>query len=95
MTEPLNWKMDQSRRVNGSDFDSGYAIVREFNPSAVFIYAMGLEPWTRYILGIQYTEESVQLQEANKLITKCRDEGTHAELLQYKKEIIIPAERDV
>lgn len=88
MPEELNRKMDQSRRVNGSDFESGYAIVREFNPAAVYIYAMGLEPWTHYILGIQYTEESVQLMEANKLISKCLEEGIHAELLKYKKELI-------
>lgn len=91
MTQELNRKMDQSRRVNGSDFNSGYAIVNEFQPKEVYVYAMGLEPWTKYILGIKYTEESIQLIEANKLIDTCLERGIHAELLEYKKELFLPA----
>lgn len=89
MTKELNKKMDHSRRVNGSDFESGYAIVNEFRPKEVYIYAMGIEPWTRYILGIKYTEESVQLGEADKMLKACRGEGIHAELLENKKELYL------
>lgn len=88
MPVELNRKMDQSRRVNGSNFESAYAIVKEFQPKEIYVYAMGLEPWTEYILGIQYTEEAVQLREANKLIDTCMSEGIHAELLEAKKELV-------
>lgn len=89
MPRALNQKMDHSRRVNGSDFNSGYAIIKEFQPRNVYIYAMGLEPWTQYILGISYTEESVQLQEAEKLIKQCLSDGLAAELLEYQKEVFL------
>jgi L-ascorbate metabolism protein UlaG (beta-lactamase superfamily) len=91
MPSELNRRMDQSRRVNGSDFESGAAIVDEFGPSGVYVYAMGIEPWTNYILGIKYTEESVQLKEAAKMIGYCRANGIHAEILEGKREVFIPA----
>jgi len=95
MTKELNTKMDQSRRVNGSNFESGMAIVTEFNAKEVYIYAMGIEPWTRYILGIKYTEESIQLKEADKLITKCNSLGIHSELLANKRELFLKSELTV
>ncbi|MEZ2338355.1 MBL fold metallo-hydrolase [Mucilaginibacter sp. RCC_168] len=94
MPKELNKKMDHSRRVNGSDFESGYAIIKEFNPKEIYVYAMGLEPWTKYILGIMYTEESVQLQEAEKLISAASKEGIHAELLELKRELILNTDKE-
>jgi L-ascorbate metabolism protein UlaG (beta-lactamase superfamily) len=92
LTQPLSRKMDQSRRFDGSDYEKGLAMIRRLRPEAVYIYAMGQEPWLSYISPIQYTERSLQILESNRLIADCKEEGIAAERLFGQKEILIPGE---
>jgi L-ascorbate metabolism protein UlaG (beta-lactamase superfamily) len=89
LTNPLVRKMDQSRRLNGSNYEKAIDIVNRLNPKDVYVYAMGQEPWLTYITSIRYTEESRPIIESNKLVNECIMRGIRAERLFVQKEIIL------
>ena len=91
ITKQIDRKMDQSRRLNGSNFERGYALVDQFNCREVYVYAMGQEPWLNYVMSIKYTEESNPIVQSNKLIAACRERGILSERLFGKKEFIYGA----
>jgi L-ascorbate metabolism protein UlaG (beta-lactamase superfamily) len=78
---------DRSRRGRGSNCTEGMDLVHRFNCKEVYVYAMGEEPWVRYILGVEYTPESNPIVQSNMLIEQCRREGRIAERLFAEKEI--------
>jgi L-ascorbate metabolism protein UlaG (beta-lactamase superfamily) len=79
---------DQSRRLAGSDFVKGMHLVDVFNPSEIYVYAMGQEPWCEFISSIKYTDESNPIVQSNKLIDECVSRGIIAERLFGEKEIL-------
>jgi len=88
-TIPLSRKIDQSRRQNGSDCERGVSIVDALRPKQVYVYAMGQEPWLTFLTSLQYTDESVQIVESDKLVRECRRRGLAAERLYIRKEIFL------
>ena len=100
---PLSWiygplltktparKLDQSRRLNGSDYMKGMSIIDELNPKQVYVYAMGQEPWMTFVTAIQYTPESRPMTESDRLVQECGRRGIQSERLFAKKEILLPA----
>ncbi|NNB90504.1 MULTISPECIES: MBL fold metallo-hydrolase [Corallococcus] len=72
LSQPLPRKMDQSRRLNGSDSARATEILNHLNPKEVFIYAMGQEPWLRHVMVLQYDETAPQMIESNKFIEVCK-----------------------
>ncbi|MEM7187157.1 MAG: MBL fold metallo-hydrolase [Bacteroidota bacterium] len=78
---------DQSRRLAGCNFVQGNQLVEIFHPRNVFVYAMGLEPWLKFISSIKYTDESRPIIESNKLIDHCLEQGIEAERLFGEKTI--------
>ncbi|MFQ4144470.1 MBL fold metallo-hydrolase [Chlorogloeopsis sp. ULAP02] len=89
LTQPLNRKLDQSRRLDGSDANKVIDLVSIFNPQSVYVYAMGQEPWLTFLTSIQYTQQSRPIVEAQKLIEECKQRGITAELLFGHKEIFL------
>jgi L-ascorbate metabolism protein UlaG (beta-lactamase superfamily) len=81
--------MDQSRRLNGSNYDQAIRIVNALNCAHVYVYAMGQEPWLNYVMSIKYTEQSRPILESNKLIAECISRGLVAERLFGEKEILL------
>jgi L-ascorbate metabolism protein UlaG (beta-lactamase superfamily) len=89
LTKPIPRKMDQSRRLSGSDYKRALDIVTRFNCSRVYVYAMGQEPWLSFLTSIRYTDESKPIIESNKLVGDCRERGIEAERLYGSKEIFL------
>jgi L-ascorbate metabolism protein UlaG (beta-lactamase superfamily) len=89
LTRPLDRKMDQSRRLAGSNYERAVDIVNRFGCRAVYVYAMGQEPWLNYIMSVKYTEQSNPIIASNKLIADCRARGLEAERLFGEKEILL------
>jgi L-ascorbate metabolism protein UlaG (beta-lactamase superfamily) len=87
LTKPLGRKLDQSRRLNGSDYEKGMALVNQFKPGQVYVYAMGQEPWLTYLTSIQYTADSRPIIDSSKLVEECRKRGITSERLYGCKEI--------
>jgi L-ascorbate metabolism protein UlaG (beta-lactamase superfamily) len=73
---------DQSRRGNGSNCDRAWSVVSAMQPREVYVYAMGLEPWNRHLLGLEYTPQSIQMTESDAFIGRCRSAGLRAERLK-------------
>jgi L-ascorbate metabolism protein UlaG (beta-lactamase superfamily) len=88
MFEEISKENDQSRRLSGSDCAKGMNLINIFNPSEVYVYAMGQEPWCEFISSIKYTEESNPIVQSNKLIDECTQRGIITERLFGEKEIL-------
>ncbi len=87
MSNNIDRDKDQSRRLAGCNYTQGNDLVEIFNPKNVFVYAMGLEPWLKFISSIKYTDESTPIIESNKLIDHCIEAGIDAERLFGEKTI--------
>ena len=87
LTKPLDRKMDQSRRLCGSNYERGIGIVNQFNCKEVYVYAMGQEPWLNYVMSLKYTPESKPIIASNQLVEDCRSRGIVSERLFGQKEI--------
>jgi L-ascorbate metabolism protein UlaG (beta-lactamase superfamily) len=79
-----------SRRLNGSDAVQAFGMVQALRAKQVYIYALGMEPWYTYFMGLEYDQNARQLGEANTLIENCRKVGVSAEILFGKKTLEIP-----
>jgi L-ascorbate metabolism protein UlaG (beta-lactamase superfamily) len=86
---PLSRKMDHSRRVNGSDAARAIEIVRRLEPSHVYIYAMGREPWLSHVMAMGYHEDSPQLVESRKLMAYCRSHGIDVGMPYVRDELFM------
>jgi L-ascorbate metabolism protein UlaG (beta-lactamase superfamily) len=87
LIKPLARKLDQSRRLDGSNCEKGLHLVNSLRPQQVYVYAMGQEPWLTYLTNIQYTDESRPMVESNKLVNDCLGCGRVSERLFGCKEI--------
>ncbi|HEX7317774.1 MAG TPA: MBL fold metallo-hydrolase [Pyrinomonadaceae bacterium] len=89
LPSPLARKMDQSRRLDGSDHAKGMDIVNRLNAKRVYIYAMGQEPWLTFLTSIQYTPQSRPIVESDKVVAECHGRGITSERLFGQKEIFL------
>ncbi|NLR57677.1 MBL fold metallo-hydrolase [Chitinophaga polysaccharea] len=87
LTTSLDMTNDQSRRLAGSNFERGKALIEAFDPKEVYVYAMGMEPWLEFISSIKYTATSIPIIESDKLIAHCCSQGKVAERLFGEKEL--------
>ena len=88
LSDEIAREKDETRRLNGSNFQQGRAIVETFRPKEVYVYAMGQEPWLEFISSIKYTPESHPITQSNMLIEYCEKKGMTAERLFGEKEIL-------
>jgi len=89
LTKPLARKQDQSRRLNGSNYERGIEIVNQLNPKQVYVYAMGQEPWLTYLTSIQYTSQSRPIVDSDRLVADCAGRGITAKRLFGHEEIFL------
>jgi L-ascorbate metabolism protein UlaG (beta-lactamase superfamily) len=88
LSEDLPRDKDHSRRLAGCNYQRGADIVNRFNFSEVYVYAMGMEPWLKYIMAYEYTDESNPIIASNELLKTCKSRGIRAERLFGEKEIL-------
>lgn len=98
---PLSWvygslyadklprSMDQSRRLNGSDFKKAFSIVECFGCKQAYVYAMGQESWLNYVMSVKYTPESKPIIESDKLVSACQNKRIISKRLLNKEEIYL------
>ena len=85
----LSRKDDESRRLSGADSRRALQFMDCFTAPRVYIYAMGQEPWLRYIMGLEYKPDSIQLTETAKFTQACRERGIRAERLHIRAEFLL------
>ncbi|GHG99355.1 MBL fold metallo-hydrolase [Comamonas sp. JC664] len=88
LSNPLPRKMDQARRLNGSDSARAIEITNYLSPKEVYVYAMGQEPWLRHVMVLVYDDKAPQIVESNKFLEHCRAKGIQAERPYVKMERI-------
>jgi L-ascorbate metabolism protein UlaG (beta-lactamase superfamily) len=81
LTNPIGRNEDNSRRLSGSDAAHAWSIVEEFGCKTAYVYALGQEPWLRFVAGLNYTKDSIQIIESDKFVNRCRDAGLLSERL--------------
>ncbi|WP_437933842.1 MBL fold metallo-hydrolase [Sorangium sp. So ce341] len=86
-TQQVAKNIKGSRRLNGSNSRQALQMVETFKPRQVLIYALGQEPWYKYFVGLDYTNDSQQLLESGKVLKACELRGIPAETLYGKKTI--------
>lgn len=91
VTGKLDRRMDHSRRLAGSNYERAMGIVEQFRCRESYVYAMGQEPWLKYIMSLTYTPQSNPIIDSNALIAECRRRGIVAERLFGEKEILLNA----
>lgn len=89
MGSSISRKMAETRRLDGSNAQKAIALVKQFDPQQVYVYAMGQEPWLTYITSIQYTEDSRPILESNRLVEYCLDNNIVSERLFGRAEIVL------
>jgi L-ascorbate metabolism protein UlaG (beta-lactamase superfamily) len=80
-TKKVSKKVKDSRRLNGCDASLAFGMAEIFKPKEVYVYALGLEPWYNYMMGLEYEEDSVQIVESNKMLVSCKTVNLHCEKL--------------
>lgn len=89
LPEPLEREADRSRRGRGCNYREGMDLVDRFHCKEVYVYAMGNEPWLRYMLDVVYTDESNPIVQSNQLLQTCQQKGIVAERLYGERELLV------
>ncbi|WMO16054.1 hypothetical protein [Pseudoalteromonas piscicida] len=88
-TEKVAINIKESRRLDGCDFEKGIQIAEILKPNNIWIYALGLEEWYNYFMGLDYSDDSKQLIESGKMVEYFNSRGVPVERLCGKKHIIL------
>ncbi|MBQ4836004.1 MBL fold metallo-hydrolase [Pseudoalteromonas luteoviolacea] len=86
-TEAVPRNIKESRRLNGSSFETASQITNALKPKNVWIYALGLEPWYNYFMGLDYSDDSEQIVQSMQMVEFCQAQGIPVERLCGKSEI--------
>jgi len=88
LPEAPSREMDNSRRLAGSNYEKGIHLVDRFRPKEVYVYAMGQEPWLRYVMGAEYAPDSIQARQIRNFFERCEQAGVSFEHLHIGKEML-------
>jgi L-ascorbate metabolism protein UlaG (beta-lactamase superfamily) len=88
LTRPTKRQDDDSRRLNGCTCDRAWAVLQSLPSARAYVYAMGQEHWMRYLMGLAYQPDSIQIVESDRFVAKCRDSGIEAARLRGCREWI-------
>jgi L-ascorbate metabolism protein UlaG (beta-lactamase superfamily) len=83
--KPIPRAINESRRFNGSDSVSVEKLMAIFKPAQVYIYALGMERWFKYFMGLEYGENARQIEESGRVLAACASRAIHAERLLGKR----------
>ncbi|MDK1287002.1 MBL fold metallo-hydrolase [Pseudoalteromonas umbrosa] len=88
-TQMVSKSIKNSRRLNGSDCKQALGIIDKLTPDHVYIYALGMEPWYKYLMGIEYDDESTQIVESNELVNTLEARQIEVGRLYGKKQFML------
>lgn len=88
-TKKVPKAIKNSRRLDGSNCEQALPMVKAFNAKQVYVYAIGLEPCFKYFMGLEHDDDSKQVLESNKFVEACANINITAEILSFKKTIVL------
>jgi L-ascorbate metabolism protein UlaG (beta-lactamase superfamily) len=68
-------QQDQQRRQHGCDAERGLKMLQALKAQRLYVYAMGLEPWYEWLLGLAYTDDAPQIREMRQILVQARQAG--------------------
>jgi hypothetical protein len=71
-------RRDQARRFDASNFERARALVETFTPRALYVYAMGIEPWLGALMSADSSAAARPMIESDRLIAFARERGIPA-----------------
>ena len=86
--QKLERTKDFSRSIAGCNYARAIDIVNRFNIKEAYIYAMGMEPWIKFLSANIYTPECDAIIESNRFLNECTKRGLITERLFGEKEIL-------
>jgi L-ascorbate metabolism protein UlaG (beta-lactamase superfamily) len=102
---PLSWvngpllprqpspRVDKKRRNHACDSRRALSMIEALESKRTYVYAMGIEPWTEYLLGALTTPDSARWHESELFLSCAQARGVWpAELLRGKTTIFIDEE---
>jgi L-ascorbate metabolism protein UlaG (beta-lactamase superfamily) len=87
LTKSISLRNDKSRRLSAANCERAWRLVKDLGSSKAFIYAMGQEPWLRYLMGLEYKPDSIQLKQARSFVEQCVETGIEVEHLNISREL--------
>lgn len=81
MTRALSRRDDDSRRLSASNAARAWRLVCDLGCRHAFIYAMGQEPWMRFIMGSTYEADSIQALQIEEFFEYCKEGGVEFEYM--------------
>lgn len=82
----------QSRRSHASDAAAVLDLLQAVKAQRVYIYALGREPWLKYFMALDPTEDDPYMREVRKLLEAVRvQEFLDADLLFGRQELYLEA----
>jgi hypothetical protein len=88
MGKPVNRRNNESRRLSGANCERATNVLQEIKAPHVYVYAMGQEPWMKYLMGLEYTPDAIQLTESAQFVAQCQAAGLVAERFFGSKEML-------
>jgi L-ascorbate metabolism protein UlaG (beta-lactamase superfamily) len=88
-TAVISNRNDNSRRLSGANCARAWRLTQAIRPRSAYVYAMGQEPWLRFLMGLSYKPDSVQLRESDDFVSRCNAIGVPAERLYGHLELTI------
>jgi L-ascorbate metabolism protein UlaG (beta-lactamase superfamily) len=88
LTKPISRRNDESRRLSASNCERAWRLMKDLACPKAFIYAMGQEPWLRYLMGLEYKPDSVQLTQVRNFAERCVEAGIEVEHLNIARELV-------
>ncbi|MDT0380955.1 MBL fold metallo-hydrolase [Streptomyces sp. DSM 42041] len=85
--EKLERRIDAGRRLKGSNFEQGAAIVDTLQADAVYVYAMGQEPWLGAVMCVEYDEKHPAMIDSDKLVAYVKERGGTSKRLYLHETI--------
>jgi L-ascorbate metabolism protein UlaG (beta-lactamase superfamily) len=82
-------EQEQSRRQHGCNAARAITLCDTLGTRQIYNYAMGIEPWLYYVLGLNVGEGSPQWRESESMIRTMRGRGTPCERLSGRAEIVL------
>jgi L-ascorbate metabolism protein UlaG (beta-lactamase superfamily) len=85
-------QQDQQRRQHGCDAERGLKMLQALKAQRLYVYAMGLEPWYEWLLGLAYTDDAPQIREMRQILVQARQAGLReARLLASPCTLVLEA----
>jgi L-ascorbate metabolism protein UlaG (beta-lactamase superfamily) len=99
---PLSWvygpvlpskpkhKNSMDRRSNGCNAAAAFELARATQCRRAFVYAVGREPWVRYLLALEPFDDDIYMSEIRTFVRRLHEEASvKAELLFGKAEFVL------